>query len=157
MDKQKTINILVLVVIYLLGVITGGFALRANIRRHAIHKMSPPQMQGRHKMPGKHDMKDMKHHEDRMMGRLCDRLDLTEKQQSDVQACIDRYKPEIKGIRETISQHIKSLIISGKLAPGQRLNELELSEMFDVSRSPLREALLILERENLVEIIPPAA
>jgi DNA-binding GntR family transcriptional regulator len=61
---------------------------------------------------------------------------------------------KLKGIRETITDHIKNLIISGKLKPGQRLNELELSEMFNVSRSPLREALLILDKENLVNIVP---
>jgi len=61
---------------------------------------------------------------------------------------------KIKGLRQTITEHIRAQIISGELAPGQRLNEAGLSEMFEVSRSPLREALLVLEREDLVVSIP---
>lgn len=61
---------------------------------------------------------------------------------------------EVKGLRDSITEHIRAQIIAGRLAPGQRLNEAELSETLNVSRSPLREALLILERENLVVNIP---
>lgn len=61
---------------------------------------------------------------------------------------------EVKGLRESITEYLRAQIITGRLAPGQRLNETELSEMFNVSRSPLREALLILEREDLVVNIP---
>ena len=61
---------------------------------------------------------------------------------------------EIKGLRDSVTENIRAQIITGRLAPGQRLNEAELSEMFNVSRSPLREALLILEREDLVINIP---
>jgi DNA-binding GntR family transcriptional regulator len=61
---------------------------------------------------------------------------------------------KIKGLRETITEYIRTQIISGKLAPGQRLNEAELSDEFDVSRSPLREAFLILESEDLVTNTP---
>lgn len=41
-------------------------------------------------------------------------------------------------------------ILEGKLEPGQQLNLATLSEQWDVSRTPLREALLALEREGLV-------
>ena len=61
---------------------------------------------------------------------------------------------EVKGLRDSITEHIRAQIIAGRLAPGQRLNEAELSETLNVSRSPLREAFLILERENLVVNIP---
>ncbi|MBN2124961.1 MAG: GntR family transcriptional regulator [Deltaproteobacteria bacterium] len=61
---------------------------------------------------------------------------------------------EIKGLRDSVTENLRARIITGRLAPGQRLNEGELCEMFNVSRSPLREALLILEREDLVVNIP---
>lgn len=61
---------------------------------------------------------------------------------------------EVKGLRDSVTETIRAQIITGRLAPGQRLNEGELCEMFNVSRSPLREAFLILEREDLVINVP---
>lgn len=45
-------------------------------------------------------------------------------------------------------------IVSGRLAPGQRLRDKELGEQFGVSRVPVREALKRLEDEGLVETVP---
>lgn len=42
-------------------------------------------------------------------------------------------------------------VVSGKLEPSSRLNESELSEQIGVSRTPLREALIELERAGMVE------
>jgi len=49
---------------------------------------------------------------------------------------------------------IRQEILSGALKPGERVNELALSERFSISRSPLREALRALEAEGLVELVP---
>jgi DNA-binding GntR family transcriptional regulator len=43
-------------------------------------------------------------------------------------------------------------IIEGRLLPGDDLNSVELSRTFGSSRTPVREALLTLEREGFVEI-----
>lgn len=43
-------------------------------------------------------------------------------------------------------------IIEGRLKPGADLNSVELAKTFGVSRTPIREALLTLEREGFVEI-----
>src|ERR1700712_2231931 len=43
-------------------------------------------------------------------------------------------------------------IIEGRLAPGEDLNSVELSHRFNSSRTPVREALMLLEQEGLVEI-----
>jgi DNA-binding GntR family transcriptional regulator len=43
-------------------------------------------------------------------------------------------------------------IISGMRAPGSDLNSVELARAFQASRTPVREALAILEKEGLVEI-----
>lgn len=46
------------------------------------------------------------------------------------------------------------MIIAGKSAPGDMLSETALAEEFEVSRTPIREALKQLEQEGLVEIRP---
>ena len=43
-------------------------------------------------------------------------------------------------------------IIEGRLRPGQDLNSVDLSHRFNSSRTPVREALMLLEQEGLVEI-----
>jgi DNA-binding GntR family transcriptional regulator len=43
-------------------------------------------------------------------------------------------------------------IIEGRLKPGEDLNSVELSHRFNSSRTPVREALMLLESEGLVEI-----
>jgi DNA-binding GntR family transcriptional regulator len=55
-----------------------------------------------------------------------------------------------------IYQEIKNRILFLKYQPGQFLNEKELADEFGVSKTPVREALLRLEWEKLVTIIPRA-
>ncbi len=45
-------------------------------------------------------------------------------------------------------------IISGELAPGQPLSEPALAKRFELSRVPVREALIELEREGLLQFEP---
>lgn len=45
---------------------------------------------------------------------------------------------------------IRRSILEGALRPGERIVEQQLAELLNVSRTPVREALLKLERENLV-------
>lgn len=45
-------------------------------------------------------------------------------------------------------------IIEGRLRPDQDLNSVELSRHFHSSRTPVREALMLLEQEGLVEMRP---
>ncbi|HMQ93812.1 MAG TPA: GntR family transcriptional regulator [Amaricoccus sp.] len=49
---------------------------------------------------------------------------------------------------------LREMIIAGELAPGVRLIEAELCELFSISRTPLREALRVLEVEGLVDFYP---
>jgi DNA-binding GntR family transcriptional regulator len=60
--------------------------------------------------------------------------------------------------RQTIAAQIRALlrrdIIAGRLLPRAMLSEQELSQRFGVSRTPIREALIKLAEENLVEIYP---
>ena len=52
------------------------------------------------------------------------------------------------------SEVIRQAIVDGRLPPGRRLKEEELARELGMSRTPVREALLILESEGLVESIP---
>jgi DNA-binding GntR family transcriptional regulator len=52
------------------------------------------------------------------------------------------------------TDHIRNAIIEGRLAPGQRLKEEELARELGISRTPVREALLILQAEGLVDAVP---
>ncbi|MDN4075481.1 GntR family transcriptional regulator [Fictibacillus terranigra] len=51
---------------------------------------------------------------------------------------------------EQVYLSIKDAIIKGRLSPNERLREMKLAEMFNTSRTPIREALRKLERERLV-------
>lgn len=57
-------------------------------------------------------------------------------------------------LREMVCDAIREQIVSGLHQPGARLVEDRLAEQLGVSRSPVREALRVLEAEGLVETIP---
>jgi DNA-binding GntR family transcriptional regulator len=57
-------------------------------------------------------------------------------------------------LRQQVLEALRLAIVSGQLAPGQRLTERSLIEMLGVSRTVIREALRQLEAEGLIEIIP---
>ena len=59
-----------------------------------------------------------------------------------------------KTITGAAYEKIKSDILAGKYKPGQRLLEKELSEDLEVSRTPIRDALVRLEEEGLVTMKP---
>ncbi len=54
----------------------------------------------------------------------------------------------------TIRELLEHEIISGERMPGDRLDEPQLTRRFDVSRTPVREALVELAAEGLVEMQP---
>jgi DNA-binding GntR family transcriptional regulator len=53
-------------------------------------------------------------------------------------------------LRQDIRSAVLNLILSGALKPGEALNESRLAAQLKVSRTPLREALLQLEREGFI-------
>lgn len=52
-----------------------------------------------------------------------------------------------------VADAIRGAIMSGDFAPGQRLVEAELAERFGASRAAVRDALVLLDGEGLVERI----
>ena len=57
-------------------------------------------------------------------------------------------------LRRQVLEGLRQSIIAGRLAPGARLVERELTAMMGVSRTVVREALRQLESEGLISIIP---
>ena len=55
---------------------------------------------------------------------------------------------------DNIAQELEELIFNGTFRDGDRLDEMRLSERFNVSRTPLREAFQRLALSGLVELIP---
>lgn len=56
-----------------------------------------------------------------------------------------------RGLANSVAQWIRESILTGQYAPGTQLREAEIARRLDVSRGPVREALLRLEREGLVQ------
>jgi DNA-binding GntR family transcriptional regulator len=57
-------------------------------------------------------------------------------------------------IREKVHDYLRNEIFSNRIPAGTRLVEGRIAKQINVSRTPIREALHILEMENLVESIP---
>lgn len=57
-------------------------------------------------------------------------------------------------LRETVYAQLRADMISCRLAPGTEIREAELAARFDMSKSPVRDALMRLEREGLVITLP---
>lgn len=56
--------------------------------------------------------------------------------------------------KQTATEALRKLIMSGRIRPGEQLRERDIAEQIGVSRTPLREAFNQLEREGLVESKP---
>ena len=57
-------------------------------------------------------------------------------------------------IRRKVYNHLREQILSGQIAPQQRLIETKIAQEIGTSRTPVREALHNLEVEGLIESIP---
>jgi len=62
-------------------------------------------------------------------------------------------QPNSQNLHEAIFQKLRLLLVEGKIAPGSKLNERELAESLNVSRTPIREAIRRLAADGLVELI----
>src|SRR5215203_4460588 len=56
-----------------------------------------------------------------------------------------------RSVADLAYERIRGLVLSGELAPGTRLGQVELAERLGISRTPVREALRRLGGEGLVE------
>jgi DNA-binding GntR family transcriptional regulator len=53
-----------------------------------------------------------------------------------------------------IATFVQDEIMLGRYKPGERVREQEIADQLEVSRGPVREALRVLEKRGLVEIVP---
>ncbi len=56
----------------------------------------------------------------------------------------------VNTVTEAVYQRMRDLLLTGVFAPGQWIRERDLTETLGVSRTPVREALRLLERDRLV-------
>ena len=63
---------------------------------------------------------------------------------------IDEYLP----LREVVFRALRNAIVQGEFQPGERLMEVTIANKLGVSRTPVREAIRMLELEGLVVMIP---
>lgn len=68
----------------------------------------------------------------------------------DISLKMDEYLP----LRDVVFNTLRNAILTGQLAPGERLMEIKLADMLGVSRTPIREAIRKLELEGLVVNTP---
>lgn len=57
-------------------------------------------------------------------------------------------------LREKVAEQIRTAIIEGRLKPNDHIVESTLTQQLGVSRTPVREALILLEREALIVSLP---
>jgi DNA-binding GntR family transcriptional regulator len=61
--------------------------------------------------------------------------------------------PHVRLVDEA-SRAIREVILTGELPPGSQLRQADLAQKMRISRTPLREALMKLEQEGLIAVLP---
>ena len=69
-----------------------------------------------------------------------------------IEKMIASYFSKPSSIVSQVYTNLRQAIIKGQLTPGQLLKEAEMQELFGVSRTTIREAVRLLEADNLVTI-----
>lgn len=62
--------------------------------------------------------------------------------------------PRQKSVTELTADRIREAIILGEYPLGTKLSEQKLADQYEVSRSPVREALVLLQIEGLIKVFP---
>ena len=75
---------------------------------------------------------------------------MVSKMTEDLTLNMDAYLP----LRDVVFNTLREAILKGELKPGERLMELQLAAKLGVSRTPIREAIRMLEQEGLAVTIP---
>jgi DNA-binding GntR family transcriptional regulator len=59
-----------------------------------------------------------------------------------------------ESLHDKVVARLRDMIVEGELAAGSRISERDLCLSFGISRTPLREALKVLAREGLIDLLP---
>ncbi len=62
----------------------------------------------------------------------------------------EAWRPTKVSTADAVYRHLREMIISGQLAPGTRIREIDLAKKLGISRTPLREAMARLIGDQLV-------
>jgi DNA-binding GntR family transcriptional regulator len=65
-----------------------------------------------------------------------------------------RWPEEIEARRGRVLERLRTMIVTGELPPGTVIRDIELAQRLDVSNTPVREALVQLVAQGLVEMPP---
>ena len=57
-------------------------------------------------------------------------------------------------LHDGVAARLRNLVFERELAPGSFIDELALAASWQISRTPLREALKVLAAEGLVALVP---
>ncbi len=60
----------------------------------------------------------------------------------------------LESIPDRVAERLREAILAGRLRPGMRVNESEIADAYQISRTPIREALRALQQEGLVVVRP---
>ena len=77
-------------------------------------------------------------------------FDTGDKMTDELKLEMDAYLP----LRDVVFKTLRGAILRGELKPGERLMELKLASQLGVSRTPVREAIRMLEQEGLAVTVP---
>lgn len=58
------------------------------------------------------------------------------------------------GLADDVAAYVRELILTGVLKPGTKIDQEAICEALDVSRSPVREAIVVLGQEGLLDVTP---
>ena len=67
---------------------------------------------------------------------------------------LDRYLVRRGGLAEDVAGYVRELVLTGVLKPGEKIDQDAIGVALDVSRSPIREALVVLGKEGLLDVTP---
>lgn len=74
--------------------------------------------------------------------------------QKQLTAIVEQARGRYRTVGDTVTSALREAILSSTLLPGEHLRQDELARLLDVSRMPVRSALLQLDAEGLVEFHP---
>lgn len=57
-------------------------------------------------------------------------------------------------LHDNVAERLRAMVFDRQLAPGELIDEKALAARWQISRTPLREALKVLAAEGLVELVP---
>lgn len=61
---------------------------------------------------------------------------------------------ELRSLREQVYQYLRTEMLNGRIIPGEYIRLNEMSERLGISKTPLRDAIIQLECEGFVTILP---